>query len=63
MDSRLLQHMYQAWIQGNTEHVNDWHIFADWAATFNNKSVEEVLELLKNCPWANIKGIKNGSRN
>ena len=55
--------MYQAWIQGNTEHVNDWHIFADWAATCNNKSVEEVLELLKNCPWANIKGIKNGSRN
>lgn len=55
MDSRQLQHMYQAWIQGNTDYIGDWQKFAVWAASFNINTAEEILEHLKNCHWAKMK--------
>lgn len=54
MDSRLLQHVYQAWIQGNNDHMGHWYTFAEWAASQHNISIEEVLALLKNCSWAEM---------
>jgi len=46
-----LQHMYQAWIQGNEDYARDWYRFVEWAAIINNATTDNILEELKNYSW------------
>jgi len=46
-----LQHMYQAWIQGNEDYARDWYRFVEWAAMINITTTDNILEELKNYSW------------
>lgn len=46
-----LQHMYQAWRQGNEDYVRDWAFFVELAARENNTSCDRVMDELKKYHW------------
>ena len=46
-----LQHMYQAWQQGNDRYVQDWANFVEWAAKLNNTSNDNIMRELQTCRW------------
>ena len=46
-----LQHMYQAWLQGNENYVREWANFVDWAARFNGTTFDIVFQELQKCNW------------
>ena len=43
--------MYQAWQQGNSQHVADWMEFVTFAARQNSITVEQMLKELERCKW------------
>ena len=51
MDTRTLQHMYQAWMQGQENYVRDWYDFVEWAAKMNNTTGDAVMRILQTCHW------------
>ena len=51
MDTRSLQHMYQAWMQGQENYVRDWYDFVEWAAKMNNTTGDAVMRILQTCHW------------
>ena len=51
MDSRQLQHMYQAWMQGQEDYVRDWVHFVEWAARMNNTTGDVVMKVLQTTYW------------
>jgi hypothetical protein len=46
-----LQHIYQAWQQGNDHYVRDWAHFVEWAASITNTTSDSILKQLENCHW------------
>jgi hypothetical protein len=53
MDSRQLQHMYQAWQQGNDHHVRDWLSFVEYAARIHGTTPDAVMRVLQTTYWFN----------
>jgi len=54
MDSRHLQHMYQAWASGQEDAERDWYHFVEWAARLNNTTGDAVMRVLQTTYWFNI---------
>ena len=46
-----LQHMYQAWRQGNENYVRDWAFFVEWAAIQNNTTTDIIMKDLQQYSW------------
>lgn len=46
-----LQHMYQAWLQGNDNYVRDWAKFVEWASSMNNTPADIIMQELQKCYW------------
>jgi len=46
-----LQHMYQAWMQGNENYVQDWAKFVEWAARQNNTTSDNIMRELQKYSW------------
>jgi hypothetical protein len=51
MDSRSLQHMYQAWAQGQEDATRDWVNFVEWAAKWNNTTGDNIMRILQTTYW------------
>jgi hypothetical protein len=51
MNERELQHMYQAWQQGNDHYKRDWSYFVEFTAKHLNKTQFEVMQALQRCQW------------
>ena len=51
LDSRSLQHMYQAWMQGNDQYVRDWYSFVEFAARQCNTTGDAVMRELQKYSW------------
>lgn len=51
LDSRSLQHMYQAWMQGNDQYVRDWYNFVEFAARQCNTTGDTVMRELQKYSW------------
>ena len=51
MVTRALEHMYQAWQQGNDNYASDWYLFVSLAANHYQVSIVEILKILEDCPW------------
>ena len=51
LDSRSLQHMYQAWIQGNENYVRDWYAFVEFAARQCGTTGDVVMKELQKYYW------------
>jgi hypothetical protein len=46
-----LQHMYQAWQQGNNDYVRDWARFVEMAATQTNTRADVIMRELQAAEW------------
>lgn len=46
-----LQHIYQAWQQGNDHYERDWSYFVEYAAKKLNMSGDKVMQVLQRCYW------------
>ena len=51
LDSRTLQHMYQAWMQGNDRYVRDWYLFVEYVAKQCNTTGDAVMRELQKYSW------------
>ena len=51
LDARTLQHMYQAWMQGNDQYVRDWYNFVEFAARHCNTTGDNVMRELQKYYW------------
>lgn len=51
LDSRTLQHMYQAWQQGQDDYVRDWYAFVEFAARQCNTTGDIVMRELQKYYW------------
>ena len=51
LDSRTLQHMYQAWSQGQEDYVRDWCKFVEFAARQCNTTSDQVMKELQKYYW------------
>ena len=43
--------MYQAWIQENSNYIQEWYDFVIWAAKWNRTTTDDMLKQLENCKW------------
>ena len=46
-----LQHMHQAWQQGNENSQLDWSYFVEYAAKQLNTSGDKIVQVLQRCHW------------
>jgi hypothetical protein len=51
LDQRSLQHMYQAWIQGNQNYIRDWYYFVEFAAKQCGTSGDNIMRELQKYSW------------
>jgi hypothetical protein len=51
MNERVLQHMYQSWMQGNDTYVHDWIQFAEMVSRHFDISIEEAIKALNDYYW------------
>lgn len=51
LDSRSLQHMYQAWQQGNENYIRDWYAFVEFAARQYSTTGDVVMRELQKYYW------------
>lgn len=51
ISNRELEHMYQAWQQGQEDYVRNWASFVEWAAKLNNTTGDVVMRELQKCHW------------
>jgi hypothetical protein len=51
LDSRTLQHMYQAWCQGQENHVQDWCRFVEFAAGHCGTTGDVIMRELQKYYW------------
>ena len=51
MFERDLQHMYQAWCQGNLDAKRDWYFFVQFAARQCGKDDVDVMRELQKYTW------------
>jgi hypothetical protein len=51
LDARTIQHMYQAWRQGNDQYVRDWYNFVEFAAKQCNTTGDVVMRELQKHSW------------
>ena len=51
IDPRTLQHMYQAWQQGNENYARDWYNFVEFAARQCNTTGDLVMRELQKYYW------------
>lgn len=51
MDARSLEHMYQAWCQGQEDATRDWVAFVECAAKWNNTTADNVMRILQTTYW------------
>jgi hypothetical protein len=51
MTESQLQHVYQAWQQGNEHYVRDWSYFVEYAAKKFNTTGDRVIQVLQRCHW------------
>jgi len=51
MNERQLQHIYQAWQQGNDHYERDWSYFVEYAAKRLNTTGDKVMQILHRCHW------------
>ena len=55
MNELQLQHIYQAWQQGNDHYERDWSYFVEYAAKRLNTSGDKVMQVLQRCHWFNYR--------
>jgi hypothetical protein len=51
MTERNLQHIYQAWQQGNEHYVRDWAKFVEHAARCNRTTGDIIMKELQKYYW------------
>ena len=51
MMERQLQHIYQAWQQGNEDYKKNWSYFVEYAARELNIPGDQVMQILMRCDW------------
>ena len=51
MNLHQLQHMYQAWCQGQENYVRDWCNFVEFAAKHYGTTADQVMRLLQTTYW------------
>jgi len=51
LDSRSLQHMYQAWMQGQDDYARDWYSFVEFAARQCGTTGDIVMRELQKYYW------------
>ena len=51
MYERELQHMYQAWQQGNSDYINNWAKFVELAAKQTGRRADEIMSVLQKTYW------------
>jgi hypothetical protein len=51
IDQKMLQMMYQQWIQENETYVLRWFDFVEMAANHMMSSQAEVMKVLMRCSW------------
>jgi len=51
IDPRSLQHMYQAWMQGQEDYARDWYNFVEFAARQCNTTGDLVMRELQKYYW------------
>lgn len=51
MNETQLQHIYQAWQQGNEHYERDWSYFVEYAAKHTGTSGDKVMQVLQRCYW------------
>ena len=51
MYAQSLQHMYQAWQQGNPDYAQNWYRFVQLATKWLGASEDEVVQTLGKCSW------------
>ena len=55
MNEQTLQHMHQAWQQGNDDYEQDWKRFVEFAARMSSTPEDDVMAVLRQCRWFKIK--------
>jgi ribosomal protein L20 len=56
IDRRLLEIMYQQWIQGLDDYAHQWINFVEMAAREQSTTTDKIMEELQKCQWFIIKG-------
>jgi ribosomal protein L20 len=56
IDRRLLEIMYQQWIQGLDDYSHQWINFVEMAAREQSTTADKIMEELQKCQWFIIKG-------
>jgi len=51
MYTQSLQHMYQAWQQGNPDYIQDWYRFVQLATKWLGVNEDEIMQTLSKCRW------------
>jgi hypothetical protein len=51
MTEQQLQHIYQAWQQGNEHYARDWAYFVEYAAKRLGTTGDTILRVLHRCHW------------
>jgi hypothetical protein len=51
MNELQLQHIYQAWQQGNDHYERDWSYFVEYAAQRLGTTGDQVIRVLQKCHW------------
>jgi hypothetical protein len=51
IDLRTLQHMYQAWMQGNPDYIRDWCSFVEFAAKQYGTTGDNIMRELQKYTW------------
>ena len=54
MDERTLQHMHQAWQQGNDNYERDWKRFVEFASSILCTPKDDIMVILQRCRWFKI---------
>lgn len=57
MDTRVLQNMYQQWMQGNDDYIYRWYDFVLLVSKHYGSGMDDVMRVLQTCNWF-IKGDK-----
>ena len=56
-----LQHMHQAWQQGNENTHSDYSYFVEYAARQLNTSGDKIVQVLQRCHWFSFPSDKTNS--
>ena len=51
MNNRILQEMYQQWIQGQSDVAQRWLDFVEMAARVHRTTPDHIMKELQKCRW------------